>query len=168
MWFHSTIQVVFVTLHGDESSPLHCVVPFNHTGYHCNVAGGRLPKKSWYDCHRQSIDFDSLRGAPPLRTHWWVIPFTHTGYNCSAPGTAHRPFPTVSLMGSFLNQRILKAGTSGAQELSIVNFSAVPYGFAGGSTSALLWQTKTAAKAPPFCFFIRDDRSAYPGRRSGC
>ena len=29
--------------HGDESSPLHCVVPFNHTGYIRNVAGGRLP-----------------------------------------------------------------------------------------------------------------------------
>ena len=51
--------------HGDESSPLHCVVPFIHTGYIRNV-----------------------------------------------PGTAHRPFPTVSLMGVFLNQRISKAGTS--------------------------------------------------------
>ena len=44
-------RVVFLTEHGDESSPLHCVVPFNHTGYFRNVAGGRLP---------------------PLRFRWWV------------------------------------------------------------------------------------------------
>ena len=36
-------RVIFVTLHGDESSPLHCVVPFNRTGCIRNVAGGRLP-----------------------------------------------------------------------------------------------------------------------------
>ena len=35
------------------------VIPFNHTGYSGNVAGGRLP---------------------PLRTHWWVVPFNRTGY----------------------------------------------------------------------------------------
>ena len=77
-WILSPAQVISETLHGDESSPLHCVVPFNHTGYIRNVAGGRLP---------------------PLRTHRWVIPFTRTGYIRSVPGTAHRPFPTVSLMG---------------------------------------------------------------------
>ena len=32
-WYRSTAQVVFGALHGDESSPLHCVVPFNRTGY---------------------------------------------------------------------------------------------------------------------------------------
>ena len=56
-------RVVFVTLHGgaprsesksidcrrqsnfdsvDESSPLHCVIPFNQTGYIRNVTGGNL------------------------------------------------------------------------------------------------------------------------------
>ena len=28
-----SVQVLFATLHGDESSPLHCVIPFNHTSY---------------------------------------------------------------------------------------------------------------------------------------
>ena len=82
--YHSTARVVFATFCGDESSPLHCVVPFNRTGCIRNVAGGRLP---------------------PLRTHRWVIPFTRTGYIRSVPGTAHRPFPTVSLIGLFFNQR---------------------------------------------------------------
>ena len=58
---------------GDESSPLHCtvyqVVPFTSTGSTSNVAGGRLPMKLWCDCHRQSMDFDSLREAPPLRRY---------------------------------------------------------------------------------------------------
>ena len=111
-------RVVFGALHGDESSPLHCVVPFNRTGCIRNVPGGRLPKKSWCDCHRQSIDFDLLRGAPPLRIRCkvapvshtgyicdvacgdessplhCVVPFNHTGYSRNASGTAHRPFPT--------------------------------------------------------------------------
>ena len=78
-WILSATRVVFGTWYGDGSSPLHCVTPFNHTGCICNVAGGRLPKKSWCDCHRQSIDFDSLRGAPPLQTRRWVVPFNRTG-----------------------------------------------------------------------------------------
>ena len=73
-------RVVVDTLHGDESSPLHYVVPFNHTGYIRNVAGGRLP---------------------PLRTHRLVIPFIRTGCIRGVSGTAHRPFPTVSLEGLF-------------------------------------------------------------------
>ena len=91
------------------------VVPFNRTGYIRNVAGGRLP---------------------PLQTHGGVVPFTRTGYihhvacgdessplHCVAPfirtgyigdvpGTAHRPFPTVSLVGVFLNRRVSKPATS--------------------------------------------------------
>ena len=43
------------------------------------------------------------------------------------PGTAHRPFPTVSLIGGFFNRHILKTGTSFVPiivncPLSIVNF----------------------------------------------
>ena len=33
-------RVIFATFRGDESSPLHCVVPFNRTGCIRNVAGG--------------------------------------------------------------------------------------------------------------------------------
>ena len=43
------------------------VVPFTRTGCIRNVAGGRLPMELWCDCPRQSIDFDSLREAPPLQ-----------------------------------------------------------------------------------------------------
>ena len=56
--YRSSAQVVFETLLGDESSPLHCVVPFIRTGYIRNVAGGRLP---------------------PLHARWWVLPFIRTG-----------------------------------------------------------------------------------------
>ena len=41
------------------------VVSFNLTGCNRCVAGGRLPMELWCDCPRQSINFDSLRGAPP-------------------------------------------------------------------------------------------------------
>ena len=67
------------------------VISFNQTGYLRNVAGGRLP---------------------PLRTHRQVIPLIRTGYSCNAPGTAHRPFPTVSLVGVFSTQRISKTDAS--------------------------------------------------------
>ena len=43
------------------------VVPFIRTGYIRYVAGGRLPMELWCDYPRQSIHFDSLREAPPLR-----------------------------------------------------------------------------------------------------
>ena len=92
--YRSSTRVIYATLHGDESSPLHCVVPFICTGCIRNVAGGRLP---------------------PLRSRWWAVPFIRTGCNRHAPGMAHRPFSTVSPMGGFLNQRISKAGTFGAQ-----------------------------------------------------
>ena len=57
-------QVIFATWEDSStrirSLGMTCrdVVPFNHTGYTRNVAGGRLP---------------------PLRTHWWVVPFNRTG-----------------------------------------------------------------------------------------
>ena len=51
---------------------------FIRTGYIRNVAGGRLP---------------------PLRSRWGVVPFNHTGSSRYVSGTAHRPFPTVSLIG---------------------------------------------------------------------
>ena len=41
-----------------------------------------------------------------------VAPFIRTGCIRYAPGTAHRPFPTVSLIGGFLNRRISKTDTS--------------------------------------------------------
>ena len=83
-WCHSTTRVVFETWHGDESSPLHC-----------------------------------------------VIPFIRTGYNRKAPGTAHRPFPTVSLKGGLfqppwfksvrLLSRVAKRDRTRNAKLSIVN-----------------------------------------------
>ena len=36
-----------------------------------------------------------------LQFRWWVVPFIRTSYIRGAPGTAHRPFPTVSLKGVF-------------------------------------------------------------------
>ena len=67
---------------GDESSPLHCtvywVIPFTGTGYFCHVAGGRLPMELWCDCPRQSINFDSLREAPPLRQCTTFLAFYKT------------------------------------------------------------------------------------------
>ena len=43
-----------------------------------------------------------------LQFRRWVVPFNRTGYIRHAPGTAHRPFPTISLIGVFLNQRVSK------------------------------------------------------------
>ena len=79
-------RLLFVTLHVamDHRRYIGCTVywaiPFSRTGCICNVAGGRLP---------------------PLRFRWRVLPFNRTGYIRHAPGTAHRPFPTVSLTGPF-------------------------------------------------------------------
>ena len=52
-------------------------------------------------------------------TGWYR--FVRAGCVRNAPGTAHRPFPTVSLMGVFFNQHILKTDTSVTRSLSIVN-----------------------------------------------
>ena len=41
----------------------------------------------------------SKRGGRQIAAPTGVIPFTCTGSIRSVPGTAHRPFPTVSLMG---------------------------------------------------------------------
>ena len=41
-WFHSSGQVIFATWRAARLPPLHCVVPFNLTGYIHNVAGGRF------------------------------------------------------------------------------------------------------------------------------
>ena len=65
--------------HTGRSLRFRCLVDsFNRTGYIRNVAGGRLP---------------------PLRSRWGVVPFNHTGSSRYVSGTAHRPFPTVSLIG---------------------------------------------------------------------
>ena len=41
-WILSATRVVFGTWYGDGSSPLHCVIPFNHTGCIRNVAWYRF------------------------------------------------------------------------------------------------------------------------------
>ena len=53
----------------------------------------------------------SQRGGRLIAAPTGVTPFNHTGYIGDVPGTAHRPFPTVSLVGAFLNQRIPKQDT---------------------------------------------------------
>ena len=50
----------------------------------------------------------SQRGGRLIAAPTDVIPFIHMSYIRYAPGTAHRPFPTVSLTGGFLNHRIPK------------------------------------------------------------
>ena len=52
---------------------------------------------------------------PPLHARRWVIPFNRTGSICHAPGTAHRPFPTVSLVGSTVQPHKLYMQRGGRQ-----------------------------------------------------
>ena len=68
--------------------------------------------------------------------------FVPTGYIGGVSGTAHRPFPTVSLIGGLFIQRISKPVTSvhnncqlstvNCQLIQIVNFPALPSGLVGG------------------------------------
>ena len=102
-WFRSTKRVVFGTLHGgaprseskstdcrgqshldsiDESPPLHWVYRVL-----CNTV--------------QPYRLYSQRGGRLVAAPTGVMPFIRTGYIRNAPGTAHRPFPTVSLVGVF-------------------------------------------------------------------
>ena len=113
--------VIFVTSHGDESSPLHCVVPFNHTG--------------------------SIRDVP---------------------GTAHRPFPTVSLTRLlfqptwFKNVRFLTRGSNRNHapkrkncQLSIVNcqfsffgVSRITANVASSWVFLVPWSSRARARSP--------------------
>ena len=74
------------------------------------------------------VVFATWRAAdlPPLRTHRLMIPFNRTDSIRGAPGTARRPFPTVSLEGECFTQRFSKTDTSVNNncQLSIVNFPA--------------------------------------------
>ena len=79
-FLHSADAAVGMTYRG--------VVPLIRTGYMRNVAGGRLP---------------------PLRAHRWAVPFNRRGSIREVPGTAHRPFPTVSLVGSFFEPTYFKS-----------------------------------------------------------
>ena len=47
------------------------------------------------------VVFEAGGRLPPLRSRWGVVPFNHTGSSHYVSGTAHRPFPTVSLVGGF-------------------------------------------------------------------
>ena len=74
----------------DESSLLHCVVPFNHTGCNRDVAGGRLPP---LQTHRLVVPFNRTGricsvagGLQPLQTHRWVVLFNRTGCIRNAAG----------------------------------------------------------------------------------
>ena len=81
-WYRSSAQVIIGTWHGDESSPLHWVY---------RVLGNTVQPYRLY-----SERGGRLLAAPTCRRE--VVPFIHTGYICDVAGTAHRPFPTVSLI----------------------------------------------------------------------
>ena len=67
-----------------------------------NLRGG------FVSLHRLSLQrFPERHIGRSLRFRWWVVPFNRTGSICNAHGTAHRPFPTVSLKGITFNQRSL-------------------------------------------------------------
>ena len=118
------------------------VIPFNRTGYNRNVAGGRLP---------------------PLRTHRLVIPFICTGSIQGAPGTAHRPFPTISLMGGSIHLHRLYSGRSGRQIAARtdtpVGDTVHPHGFYSGRSLRFRWLvcvltqriSKTGTSVPSNC-----------------
>ena len=103
----------------------------NHTFIHRQSAARHVPNTTsmveWNHlptCHSEGANasrgiFPSCRfylvvvlsptwWIPPLRfatvgmTYQGAVPFTHTGYFCHVSGTAHRPFPTVSLVGGFV------------------------------------------------------------------
>ena len=94
----------------------------------------------------------------------------------AVPGTAHRPFPTVSLVGAFLNQRIPKQDMFVIRiivncSLSIVNFPAVPYGFSfplvpperrNGKISARCSRTAPRGGGGPVCGAATPHRPGLP------
>ena len=55
-----TIRVVFVMLYGDESSPLHCVIPFNHSGSIRNVITVNCQLKPIVNCPLSIVNFSPL------------------------------------------------------------------------------------------------------------
>ena len=80
-----------------------------------------------YNAERRTAPHPPPMAVPlPRRGRFCVVPFNRMGCIRHVPGTAHRPFPTVSLIGLFLNRRISKTDTSIAPiivhcPLSIVN-----------------------------------------------
>ena len=76
---------------------------------------------------------DSLRSLG--MTYRQVVPFIHTGCIRRIPGTAHRPFPTVSLVGGSINHTGYIRNVAGVKPFihtgSIRN--------AAGTASALFW-----------------------------
>ena len=67
-------------------------------GYYCNLGG-----------------FLHSACAAVGMTYRGVVPFTHTGYFCHVSGTAHRPFPTVSLKGITIHLHRLYSERGGRQ-----------------------------------------------------
>ena len=96
--YRSTPQVIFGTWRAANMSPL-------HTQPLCACCS--------YNAERRTAPHPPPTAVPlPRRGRFCVVPFNRTSSMRNAPGTAHRPFPTVSLVGVFFNQRISKAGTS--------------------------------------------------------
>ena len=80
------------------------VIPFNHTGYNRDVAGGRFAAPTgvvplrplFLQCTTPYRASSTAYGGPPSPKGkvMGVVPFIHTGCIRNVPGTAHRPFPT--------------------------------------------------------------------------
>ena len=162
-------RVPFVTLHVAMNHrryigcTVYWVVPFNHTGCNCNVTGGIIAAPTgviplrplFLQCTTPYCASSTAYGGPPSPKGkvLGVVPFIRRGDIRNAPGTAHRPFPTVSLVGGFLQPHRLYSERGGRQiaaptDTPVCNsihphglFSqrprngtqAVPYGFAGRS-----------------------------------
>mgnify|MGYP004656196717 CR=1 FL=1 len=111
---------------GDESSPLHCsvyeVVPFTRTSCIRNVAGGRLPMELWCDCPRQSIDFDSLREAPPLQ---YICSVLEKIVNCQLSIVNSKKLSTVNCQLSTVNS--ISPNASSSLLFSSGSFTATRY-----------------------------------------
>ena len=90
--------------HGDESSPLHGVYRVSGDTIHPHrlymLRGGRLlaaPTDTPVGGTVHPHGLYMQRGGRQVAAPTGAIPFIHTGCIRHAPGTAHRPFPTVSL-----------------------------------------------------------------------
>ena len=110
-WVLSSTQVIIATWRATRLPPLHAV-------------------GEWYRSTARVI-FVTLYGDESSPLHC-VVPFICTGCIRDVSGTAHRPFPTVSLTGLFFQPsslkdvrflpRAIKGSTPRNAKLSTVNF----------------------------------------------
>ena len=145
-------------------------------GFSSNVVDSSAPLRygrndrrfcvGWYKlkCTTSGLAANGGR-LPPLHC---VVPFNRTGCIRKAPGTAHRPFPTVSLVGGFFTQRISKTGTfvTNNCQLSIVNCQFFLVTPAAGPLLFSFWPRRWPVAVPGFRR-TRGRTSPAAGRSSG-